>query len=83
VKAGLLSREVIEKYILPRDICVCNAPKAIAYNVAEETLGLMIMAGHRLFGHVLNIRERLIWRDPSIPREVKNRVDFKRYSMLA
>jgi len=71
VKARLLSREVIEKYILPRDICVCNAPKAIAYNVAEVTLGLMIIAGHRLFDHALNIRERLIWRDPSIPREVK------------
>jgi len=71
VKAGLLSKRVIEKYIIPRDICICNAPKAIAYNVAEVTLGLMITAGHRLFDHALNVRERLIWRDPSIPREVK------------
>ena len=71
VKARLLSKRVIEKYIIPRGICVCNAPKAIAYNVAEATLGLMVMVGHRLFDHALNIRERLIWRDPSIPREVK------------
>jgi len=71
VKAKLLSRSIIEKYIIPRGICVCNAPKAIAYNVAETTLGLMIMVSHRLFDHALNVRERLIWRDRSIPREVK------------
>ena len=71
VKASLLSRKVVEKYIIPRGICVCNAPKAIAYNVAEVTLGLMIMVGHRLFDHALNVRKRLIWRDDSIPREVK------------
>ena len=71
VKAGLLPKKVVEKYIIPRDICVCNAPKAIAYNVAETTLGLMVMVGHRLFDHALNVRERLIWRDRSISREVK------------
>ena len=71
VKASLLSRSVVEKYIIPRGICVCNAPKAIAYNVAETTIGLMVMVGHRLFDHAFNVRERLIWRDPSIPREVK------------
>jgi len=71
VKAGLLPRNVVEKYIIPRSICVCNAPKAIAYNVAEVTLGLMITVGHRLFDHALNVRERLIWHDRSIPREVK------------
>jgi len=71
VKAKLLSKEVIEKYIIPRNICVCNAPKAIAYNVAEVTLGLMVMVAHRLLDHALNVRERLIWRDRTIPREVK------------
>jgi phosphoglycerate dehydrogenase-like enzyme len=71
VKASLLSKRVVEKYIIPRGICVCNAPKAIAYNVAETTMGLMIMAGHRLLDHILNVRERMIWRDPSISREGK------------
>ncbi|HIE18196.1 TPA: hydroxyacid dehydrogenase, partial [Candidatus Bathyarchaeota archaeon] len=71
VKAKLLPKKVVEKYIIPRNICVCNAPKAIAYNVAEVALGLMIVVGHRLFDHALNVRERLIWRDRSIPREVK------------
>jgi len=71
VKASLLSRDVVQRYILPRGICVCNAPQAIAYNVAEVTLGLLIMAGHRLFNHVINVRDRLIWQDPAIPRDVK------------
>ena len=70
VKASLLSKSVIGKYIIPRGICVCNAPKAIAYNVAEATLGLMIMVSRRFLDHVLNIRERLIWRDHTIPRDV-------------
>jgi len=71
VRAGLLPKKMVEKYIIPRGICVCNAPKAIAYNVAETTLGLMIMVSHRLFDHALNVRERLIWRDKSLPREFK------------
>jgi len=71
VKAELLSQSVIERHIVPRGICVCNAPQAIAYNVAEATLGLLIFAGRRLFSHVLNVRERLIWQDSGIPREVK------------
>jgi len=71
VKAELLPQSVIERYIMPRGICVCNAPQAIAYNVAEATLGLVIFAGRRLFDHALNVRERLIWQDSCIPREVK------------
>ena len=58
VKAKLLPNSVVEKYIIPRGICVCNAPKAIAYNVAETTIGLMIMTSHRLYDHVFNVKER-------------------------
>ena len=58
VKAKLLPNSVVEKYIIPRGICVCNALKAIAYNVAETTIELMIMTGHRLYDHVFNVKER-------------------------
>jgi len=67
----MLSRDVVQRYILPRKICICNAPKAIAYNVAEVTLGLLIAASHRLVDHVINVRERSMWGDPNIPRNVK------------
>ena len=44
--AGSIKRlvgEVLDKYILPRQICVFSANEAIAYNVAEYTIGAMIM----------------------------------------
>ena len=66
----MLSKDVVEQYIVPRGIRICNAPKAIAYNVAETTLGLLIVTSHRLVDHIINVRERLMWRDPEIPRRV-------------
>ncbi len=68
---GLLSRNVVQRYIVPRGICVCNAPGAIAFNVAETTLGLLIMTSRRLLDHAINVRERLMWHDSGIPREVR------------
>ena len=68
----MLSEDVVQNYIIPRRICVCNAPRAIAYNVAETTLGLLIMTSHRLVDHIINVREGSMRRDPKIPREVKS-----------
>jgi len=68
----MLPKDVVQNYIIPRRICVCNAPKAIAYNVAESTLGLLIMTSHRLVDHIINVREASIWRDTKITREVKS-----------
>jgi len=68
----MLSKDVVQSYVLPRKVCVCNAPKAIAYNVAETTMALLIMTSHRLVDHIEAIREKSIWRDPNIPREVKS-----------
>lgn len=67
----MLSNDVVQRFVVPKKICVCNAPTAIAYNVAETTLGLLIMMSHRLIEYVENIREKALWRDPSIPREIK------------
>jgi phosphoglycerate dehydrogenase-like enzyme len=52
-------RGVAEKYIIPRNICVFSANKAIAYNVAEATVGLLIMTCRRFMDHTLAIREGL------------------------
>jgi len=52
-------KNVVEKYIVPRNICVFSANKAIAYNVAEATVGLLIMACRRFMDHTLAIREGL------------------------
>lgn len=63
----MLSEKVVERYIIPRNICVFSANHAIAYNVAESTVGLLIMASHRFIDHALAFRERGLWRDPEIP----------------
>jgi len=66
----MLSKDVVKKYIIPRRICVCNAPQAIAYNVAETTIGLLIMASHRFVDHIMNVKGGG-WKNPKIPRHVK------------
>jgi len=67
----LLSEDIVRRHIIPRKICVCNANKAIAFNVAEATVGLLIMASHRFLDHVISIREKRIWRNPDIPWNTK------------
>ena len=44
---GLVSREVIDKHMIPGDIILFSANIAIAYNVAESTVGMMLMTMHR------------------------------------
>jgi len=64
---AVLSHQVVSRFILPRGICVFSAREAIALNVAEATVGYMIMASRRVLDHALAFRERGVWRDPSIP----------------
>lgn len=63
----ILSRDVVKKYVKPREICVVNCRRAIAYNVAEATIGMMIMASRRLVDHINAYRERGVWRANDIP----------------
>jgi phosphoglycerate dehydrogenase-like enzyme len=63
----MLSEGVVDGYIIPRRICVFSANDAIAYNVAESTIGYMIMAGRRIMDHALAFRTRGVWRDSAIP----------------
>lgn len=63
----ILPKAVVEKYIISRGICVVNCRRAIAYNVAESTVGMMIMALRRWFDHIQAYREKGVWRSPEIP----------------
>jgi len=62
---------VVEKYLIPRDICVFSANDAIAINVAESTIGLMIMVSHRFLDHALVIRNTNAWHSPDVPSNGK------------
>lgn len=68
---GFLSNEVVQKYIIPKNICVFSANGAIAINVAETTIGLMIMVSHRLMDHALVIRNSNAWHHPDVPSNGK------------
>ncbi|MGQ9513935.1 MAG: hydroxyacid dehydrogenase [Thermoproteota archaeon] len=63
----MLSKDVVNRYIIQRGIKVFSANDAIAYNVAESTIGYMIMASRRFMEHALAIRYKKVWRDESIP----------------
>jgi phosphoglycerate dehydrogenase-like enzyme len=60
-------RGVVEKCVVPRSICVSSANEAIAYNVAEATIGLLIMACRRFMDHALAIREEGVWKSRDVP----------------
>ncbi len=59
--------QVWTDYIVPRRICVFTSTVPIAYNVAETTLGLIIMSAQRLMDHALHVRRTGGWRSPQIP----------------
>ena len=46
----LVTREIIDRYLLPRGIPIYSANWAIALNVAESTVGLLIMTPRRWAG---------------------------------
>lgn len=57
--AGTVKRMLLEcahDYVIPRGICVYSANRAIAYNVAEHTIGFMIVMSRRIVDHAAMIR---------------------------
>lgn len=64
VKAMLA--QIFEKYIIPKNISVFSANHAIAYNVAESTIGYMIMTSRRWLDQAHATRDGK-WHDRNIP----------------
>lgn len=63
---GLCPKDIVEEYLRPNDIILFSANGAIAYNVAESAVGMIMMASHRWMNLALNIRQTGIWRPPNI-----------------
>lgn len=63
---AILTPDLIERYVRPRGIVVFSANRAIALNVAEATIGLLIMASRRWVEHIQHVRGGG-WRTPEIP----------------
>lgn len=63
----LFPDDIVQRFCVPRNITVVSCAWALALNVAEATIGLMVMAARRWFDHILAFRERGVWRDRSLP----------------
>ena len=62
---GFLSQEVVDRHLLPRRIVVFSANHAIAYNVAEYTVGVLITASRRIAEQAEHIRSTGGWKHPA------------------
>ncbi len=63
VKA-FLTQEIVDKYLKPRGIVTFSGADAIAYNVAESTIGIMIMTARDWLNQAWHIRETGGWGSP-------------------
>ncbi len=64
---GLAPKDIVETYLRPREIVLFSANGAIAYNVAESTVGMLLMASHRWGELSQSFRETGVWR----PRRIR------------
>jgi len=62
----MVSKEIIEQHLVPRDIILFSANHAIAYNVAESAVGMLLMGCHCWPQFANNFRETGIWKPPAI-----------------
>lgn len=63
----LFPEDTVERLLIPRGVVVFSANEAIALNVAEAAVGLLIMASRRWPDFVFAIRHAGEWRPPGVP----------------
>lgn len=63
---ALVSREVIDRYLIPGQVTLFSANIAIAYNVAESTVGMLLMAMHRWPDFSAHFKRTGKWKDPEV-----------------
>lgn len=64
----LFPEDTVQRFCIPRNITVVSCAQALAVNVAEMTVTLMVMAARRLFEHIQAFRERGVWKDENLPK---------------
>ncbi|MGQ9727149.1 MAG: hydroxyacid dehydrogenase [Candidatus Fervidibacter sp.] len=64
----LFPEDTVQRFCIPRNITVVSCAQALAVNVAEMTVALMVMAARRLFEHIQAFRERGVWRNENLPK---------------
>ncbi|MCS7192367.1 MAG: hydroxyacid dehydrogenase, partial [Armatimonadetes bacterium] len=67
----LFPNDTVHRFCIPKNITVVSCAQALAINVAEMTIALMVMAARRLYEHIQAFRERGIWKDKNLPTNFK------------
>ncbi|MGE5531359.1 MAG: NAD(P)-dependent oxidoreductase, partial [Bacteroidota bacterium] len=63
----ILSQEVVDNILIPRNIVTYSGNEAIGYNVAESAVGLLLMIGHHWVPLVEDFRDTGRWRQLDVP----------------
>lgn len=63
----ILSQSVVDNYLIPRNIVTYSGNEALAYNVAESAIGILLMISHQWVPFTLDFRATGRWRAPHIP----------------
>ena len=63
----MATREIIDRILVPRDVTIFSGNKAIAYNVAESAIGMLMMTSRRWVDFAMNFRETGRWRPEGVP----------------
>jgi len=63
----LVTAEMIAEHLLPRGIVLFSANQAIALNVAEASVGMLIMMSRRWLDHNAYYHQTGQWRSPEVP----------------
>ncbi|MCX7598051.1 MAG: hydroxyacid dehydrogenase [Armatimonadetes bacterium] len=63
----LFPEDTVQRLLIPRGVVVFSANEAIALNVAESAVGLLIMASRRWPDFIFAIRHSGAWRPSGVP----------------
>jgi len=63
----LFPEDTVQRLLIPRGVVVFSANEAIALNVAEAAVGMLIMASRRWPDFIFAIRHEGEWRPPDVP----------------
>jgi len=63
----LFPGDTVQRFCVPRNVTVVSCAQALAVNVAEMTIALMVMVARRIYEHIQVFRERGVWKDKNLP----------------
>lgn len=67
----LFPGRIVPEILVPRGVTVACANRALAYNVAEATVGYLIAIPRQWYEHIDAIRHEGVWLHPDLPKSAQ------------